>query len=79
MSGAVPTPGLGRDLEPDVIRVVSLVARGWTDHRIAGALGVSVSTVKRRLRTAQEKLGGSSRVEVAVVAARLGLIDEEAS
>ena len=75
MSGAAPVPGRAGDLDPDVVRVVSLVARGWTDHRIAGALGVSVSTVKRRLRTAQEKLGGHSRVEVAVVAARLGLID----
>ncbi len=50
----------GEPLPEEVVRVVELVARGWTDDRIARALGVSVSTAKRRLRAAQESLGGRS-------------------
>ena len=65
----------GPVLEPDVVRVLALVVRGWTDDKIARSLDISVSTVKRRLAVAREALGARSRVEVAVAAARLGMID----
>ncbi len=69
-------PASPSDLSPEEVRVVVLVAEGWTDQRIARELGVSVSTVRRRIRTASRALGAESRVRLAVLAERCGLVED---
>ncbi|GAA2485485.1 response regulator [Winogradskya humida] len=56
--------------ELDVVRAV---AQGHTNHEIAAALFLSVSTVKTHLGAAQAKLGVRNRVEIASWAWRAGL------
>lgn len=63
-------------LTPEQLDVIRLAGRDWTDQRIADELGVSLSTVQRRLRAAADALGTSSRVGTVLRAARLGLISE---
>lgn len=63
------------DLTPEELEVIRLVVAGWTDERIAGHLGVGTATVQRRLRAAADALGGRSRVEIAVRAVSLGLVE----
>jgi DNA-binding NarL/FixJ family response regulator len=69
----VPAAAL-TDRETDVVRAV---ARGRTNHEIAGELFVAVSTVKTHLAAAQAKLGVRNRVEVASWAWHAGLADDE--
>ncbi len=64
------------EIHPELLTIVEFVAKGWTDERIAQHQGVSVSTVRRRIRAAGEVLGTHSRVSLAVVASRLGLIGD---
>lgn len=45
--------------------VAECVARGWSNARIAGARGVSASTVAKQLQTIYEKLGVDNRSELA--------------
>lgn len=68
-------PGAPR-LSPDQVRIIALVGAGWTDGRIAREVGLSVSTVKRRLRSAGRALGTISRASLVLEAARRGLIGE---
>lgn len=66
-------------LTPEQTAVIELVARGWTDQRIADELGVSVSTVRRRLRGAADLLGVHSRAAIAVAATRAGALQKRGS
>ena len=54
--------------------VLELAARGLPSKAIAGALGVSESTVKFHLSAIYAKLGAASRTEAVSRAAQLGLI-----
>lgn len=44
--------------------VVAAIAHGRSNREIAGALGISVSTVAGHLRTARRKLGGARRLDL---------------
>jgi DNA-binding NarL/FixJ family response regulator len=57
--------------EQDVVREV---ARGLTNTEIAGALFLSLSTVKTHLASVQNKIGARNRVEIASWAWRTGLV-----
>ena len=57
--------------EQDVVREV---ARGLTNTEIAGALFLSLSTVKTHLASVQSKIGARNRVEIASWAWRTGLV-----
>jgi DNA-binding NarL/FixJ family response regulator len=57
--------------EQDVVREV---ARGLTNTEIAGALFLSLSTVKTHLASVQQKIGARNRVEIAAWAWRTGLV-----
>lgn len=46
--------------------VVALVARGWTNHRIGHALGISERTVRKHLDSMRSKIHAGSRSEAAV-------------
>ncbi|MEV5731279.1 response regulator [Streptomyces pharetrae] len=66
------------DLSPREIEVVRLVARGLTNAEIAGALCITVGTVKTHLTNVQAKLAVRNRVEIAAWAWRHGYADDEA-
>jgi DNA-binding NarL/FixJ family response regulator len=63
-------------LTPREIKVLTLIARGYTNQKIAHALDISVSTVKKRLRGVISKLGVSDRTQAAVRALELGVLAE---
>ncbi len=58
--------------ELDVLR---LVARGWTNARIAKELGIAERTVAYHLENVLRKLEVSNRTEAAVKATRRGWLD----
>jgi DNA-binding NarL/FixJ family response regulator len=58
------------------IEVLRLVVQGQTNQQIARTLLISVSTVKRHLRHISTKLEVCDRVQAAVRAIELGLLDE---
>jgi DNA-binding NarL/FixJ family response regulator len=62
-------------LTPRELDVLALLARGWDNPRIAGALHVGRGTVKHHISTILDKLGVDNRIQAAVEAVRLGLVD----
>jgi DNA-binding NarL/FixJ family response regulator len=62
-------------LTPREIGILRLVAMGETNQQIARKLFISVSTVKRHVRHIEEKLGVRDRVQAAVRAVELGLLE----
>jgi DNA-binding NarL/FixJ family response regulator len=58
------------------VEILRLVVRGQTNQQIARTLSISASTVKRHVRHISEKLGVSERVQAAVRAVELGVLDE---
>jgi DNA-binding NarL/FixJ family response regulator len=58
------------------IEVLRLVAEGQTNQQIARNLFISVSTTKRHIQRISAKLGVCDRVQAAVSAIELGLLDE---
>jgi NarL family two-component system response regulator LiaR len=54
--------------------VLRLVARGHTNQQIARTLLISLSTVKKHVRSAISKLGVSDRTQAAVRAVELGVL-----
>ncbi|EWM17576.1 response regulator transcription factor [Kutzneria sp. 744] len=74
-----PTAETGPSVELDLLTqreqdVVREVARGLTNTEIAGALFLSLSTVKTHLASVQHKIGARNRVEIAAWAWRTGLV-----
>ena len=67
---------LADPLTPREIEVLRLVAQGQTNKQISRALAISPSTVKRHVRHIREKLEAGDRVQAAVRAIELGLLDE---
>jgi DNA-binding NarL/FixJ family response regulator len=63
--------GLLSARESEVLR---LVARGYTNQQIARELLISVSTVKKHVRSVISKLGVSDRTQAAVRAVELGVL-----
>lgn len=55
--------------------VAELAARGLTTAEVGRALGISANTAKKHLRTIYEKLGVSSRAELAATLATAARID----
>jgi HD-GYP domain-containing protein (c-di-GMP phosphodiesterase class II) len=65
---------LPNGLTPREVEVLALVARGYTNSRIADALVVSRKTVNAHLDHIYAKLGVASRTEAALFAMRHGLL-----
>ena len=63
-------------LTPREVEILRLVAEGQTNQQISRSLSISVSTVKRHIRHISSKLGVCDRVQAAVRAIELGLLDE---
>ena len=55
--------------------VISLVVEGLTNSQIAAKLHISVHTVKAHLEAIYDKFGVSNRVQAAIKAIVLGLVD----
>ncbi len=55
--------------------VLGFVAKGWSNRKIAEALGLSENTIKNHLRNLCEKLGVHTRTEAVTTAVKDGLID----
>ena len=53
--------------------MLRLLARGWDNHQIGGALQISERTVRFHLRNIYDKIGAQTRTEAAVWAVRRGL------
>jgi len=62
-------------LTPRELEVIHELASGGTNGRIAGDLAISGETVKRHLSNIFDKLGVSSRLEVALFAVHHQLLD----
>jgi len=56
------------------LEVLGLVAKGWSNRRIADDLHLSENTVKNHLRNVCEKLGAHTRTEAVTTAVREGWI-----
>ncbi len=63
-------------LTPREVEILRLVVQGQTNQQVARTLLISVSTVKRHLQHISTKLGVCERVQAAVRAVELGLLDE---
>ncbi|WP_440902406.1 response regulator [Actinosynnema sp.] len=76
LEGLTPTRRRTPDvrLSPRELDVVLLVARGRTNAEVAGALHVTVGTVKTHLASVQAKLSARNRVEIAAWAWENGLV-----
>jgi DNA-binding NarL/FixJ family response regulator len=64
-----------RDLSPRELEVIALVADGRSDGEIAAELFISKKTASAHVAHIKDKLGVGSRVDVAVAAIRLGLVE----
>ena len=63
-----------RGLTPREVEVLALVAAGWSNREIAGALFISGKTASVHVSNILGKLGVGDRVEAAVRAQRAGLV-----
>jgi DNA-binding NarL/FixJ family response regulator len=63
-------------LSPRETEVLRLMAQGFTNQQISRTLFVSVSTVKKHVRSVISKLGVSDRTQAAVKAVELGMLTE---
>ncbi len=63
-----------RHLTTREVEVLNLVAAGWTNREIAGALFISGKTASVHVSNILGKLGVGDRVEAAVLAQRAGLV-----
>ena len=61
-------------LTPREIEVLTLVARGFRNKEIGGALSISEETVQGHMKHILSKLGVNDRTRAAVVAAQRGII-----
>jgi non-specific serine/threonine protein kinase len=63
------------DLTPRELEVVALVAAGRSDGEIGEALFISKKTASVHVASIKSKLAATSRVDIAISAHRLGLVD----
>lgn len=61
-------------LEPKEVEVLRLVANGFANQQIGERLGISVSTVKARLRSIFSKLGVDTRAQAVAAAITNGVL-----
>ncbi len=62
-------------LTPREREVLTLVARGGTNEKVAQTLGISTETVQSHVRNAMGKLHADTRTEAVAIAIRHSLID----
>ena len=72
-----PFPTAGSVLSPREIEVLRLVADGMSNGEIGEALFISRKTAGVHVTHILDKLGVANRVEAAMAAGRLGLLEDE--
>ncbi|MEU5994226.1 helix-turn-helix domain-containing protein [Spirillospora sp. NPDC047418] len=75
---AIPFGGTGRNSEgfPEIhIQILRLLVQGWPDDSIAERVEVSLTTVRRHIKTLRESLDAQTRFQLGVVAVQQGLVD----
>lgn len=77
MALAAPASEERSIIEPteDELALLRLLARGLTDEVVAQKLGLTGRTLRRRLRSAMDKLDASSRFEAGFKLARSGWLE----
>ena len=65
------------DLTKQELEILRHVISCETNDQIAGSLGIEVSTVKTHVHNLLEKTGFSNRLELAVAAAKSGIVVSE--
>jgi LuxR family maltose regulon positive regulatory protein len=73
-TAAAPSSGLQEQLTRQEMRVLALLAEGYSNIAIGEKLFVSESTVRTHLRGINAKLGAGNRTQAVAVARRLQLI-----
>ncbi|CAN7243690.1 LuxR C-terminal-related transcriptional regulator [Pseudoduganella sp. LjRoot289] len=71
---AAPAAALAEALTRQELRVLTLLAEGYSNIAIGEKMFVSANTVRTHLRGVNAKLGAGSRTQAVAVARRLGLI-----
>lgn len=66
--------GQAGDLSPREREVLTLIARGYANKRIAGELGISERTVKAHVTAIFQRLGVADRTQAALWAQRHGVV-----
>lgn len=76
-SSAFPVAGNAKSTRavPDESAIITLLAAGVKDEVIARQLGVSYSTIERRIRRLMDGLGAATRLQLGVRLAEHGLLD----
>ena len=64
-------------LTPREREVLTLVAAGYPNKEIARTCAVSEETIKHHLTRMFDKVGASNRLELAMVATQVGLLNEQ--
>jgi DNA-binding NarL/FixJ family response regulator len=64
-------------ITPRELEVLGAVAEGRTNKEIGGALGISEDTVKKHVQNLIWKLRAADRTQAAVMAIRMGLLEQE--
>ena len=73
---APPAPQAAFNLSPRELEVLRLVVAGCENSEIGKRLHLSASTIKHHVSNTLEKLSVNNRIQAAVLAVRLGLVDE---
>ncbi|MEU8802429.1 helix-turn-helix transcriptional regulator [Spirillospora sp. NPDC048819] len=75
---AIPFGGTGRNSTglPDIhIKILRLLVQGLSDEAISERVDLSLTTVRRHIKTLRENLGIKTRFQLGVVAVQQGLVD----
>ena len=75
-SEALPTPAQAPELTSREHEVLRLVVAGRDNSEIGKELHLSPSTIKHHVSNTLQKLGVDNRIQAAVLAVRLGLVEE---
>ena len=62
-------------LPEDQIKILRLLVQGLPDENISERIGVSLTTVRRQIKTLREQVGAETRFQLGVVAVQEGLVD----
>lgn len=66
--------GRGLQLTDRHRRILALVAQGYSNKMVAGALNIQLKTVRNHMTTIIRKTGGHNRTSAVVIALEQGLI-----
>jgi DNA-binding NarL/FixJ family response regulator len=61
----------------DELALLTLLSQGYTDEVVAQKLGLTGRTLRRRLRSAMDKLDASSRFQAGFKLAQSGWLDDD--